>query len=53
MADIMWCVFIIITGAISTILAIAGEDFSVLASDTRLSEGYQIYTRDSPKAYKL
>ena len=37
----------------STILAIAGEDFSVIASDTRLSEGFQIYTRDSPKTYQL
>lgn len=37
----------------STILAIAGEDFSVIASDTRLSEGFQIYTRESPKAYQL
>ncbi len=36
-----------------TILAIAGEDFSIIASDTRLSEGFQIYTRDSPKTYKL
>lgn len=36
-----------------TILAIAGEDFSVIASDMRLSEGFQIYTRDSPKAYQL
>lgn len=36
-----------------TILAIAGEDFSVIASDMRLSEGFQIYTRDSPKTYKL
>lgn len=38
---------------ISTILAIAGEDFSVIASDMRLSEGFQIYTRDSPKVYEL
>ena len=37
----------------STILAIAGEDFSVIASDTRLSEGFQIYTRESPKSYQL
>ena len=36
-----------------TILAIAGEDFSIIASDTRLSEGFQIYTRDSPKTYQL
>ncbi|KAK2114872.1 Proteasome subunit beta type-1 [Saguinus oedipus] len=37
----------------STVLAIAGEDFSIVASDTRLSEGFSIHTRDSPKCYKL
>ncbi|XP_043448756.1 proteasome subunit beta type-1 isoform X2 [Prionailurus bengalensis] len=36
-----------------TVLAIAGEDFSIVASDTRLSEGYSIHTRDSPKCYRL
>ena len=36
-----------------TILAIAGEDFSVIAADTRLSQGFSIHTRDSPKTYKL
>jgi len=36
-----------------TVLAIAGEDFSIVASDTRLSEGYSVHTRDSPKCYKL
>ncbi|XP_055495231.1 proteasome subunit beta type-1 [Leucoraja erinacea] len=36
-----------------TVLALAGEDFSIVASDTRLSEGYSIHSRDSPKCYKL
>ncbi|XP_025909164.1 proteasome subunit beta type-1 [Nothoprocta perdicaria] len=36
-----------------TVLAIAGEDFSIVASDTRLSEGYAIHSRDSPKCYRL
>jgi len=36
-----------------TVLAIAGEDFSVIASDTRLSQGFSIHTRDLPKTYKL
>ena len=39
--------------SLRTILAVAGEDFAVIASDTRLSEGFQIYTRDSPKTYKM
>ena len=45
---IIHCVF-----TYSTILAIAGDDFSVIASDTRLSEGFQVYTRDQPKTYQL
>lgn len=36
-----------------TILGIAGTDFAVVASDTRLSEGYSIHTRNCPKTYKL
>lgn len=37
----------------STVLAVAGDDFAIVASDTRLSEGYSIHSRDSPKCYKL
>ncbi|CAD5125084.1 DgyrCDS13325 [Dimorphilus gyrociliatus] len=36
-----------------TILAVAGEDFAVIAADTRLSEGFAIHTRDYPKTYQL
>jgi 20S proteasome subunit beta 6 len=36
-----------------TILAIAGEDFSVIAGDTRQSEGYSIQTRYAPKVFRL
>lgn len=36
-----------------TILAIAGLDFSVIAGDTRQSEGYSIQTRYAPKVFKL
>ena len=36
-----------------TILAIAGQDFSVVAGDTRQSEGYSIQTRYAPKVFRL
>ncbi|ESO83745.1 hypothetical protein LOTGIDRAFT_132853 [Lottia gigantea] len=36
-----------------TVLAVAGEDFAVVASDTRLSEGFSIHSREAPKTYKL
>ncbi|CAH1271529.1 PSMB1 [Branchiostoma lanceolatum] len=36
-----------------TVLAIAGEDYAVLACDARLSEYFSILSRDSPKRYKL
>eukprot|EP00041_Stephanoeca_diplocostata_P020955 m.479606 g.479606 ORF g.479606 m.479606 type:complete len:215 (+) comp21703_c0_seq2:185-829(+) len=36
-----------------TVLGVSGEDFAIIASDTRLSEGYSIHTRESPKSYKL
>lgn len=36
-----------------TILAIAGQDFSVIAGDTRQSEGYSIQTRYAPKVFRL
>ena len=36
-----------------SLVSIAGEDFTVLASDTRLSEGYSILTRDAPHIFKL
>jgi len=36
-----------------SIVAISGGDFVVIASDTRLSSGYSIYTREQPKLFKL
>ena len=36
-----------------TVLALSGEDFAIIASDTRLSEGFMIHSRESPKTYTL
>lgn len=37
----------------SSIVAISGKDFAIIASDTRLSEGFMIYTRKQPKLFGL
>ncbi|KAH8201665.1 hypothetical protein TruAng_004186 [Truncatella angustata] len=34
-------------------LAIAGKDFAIMAGDTRLTAGYSINTRYSPKVFKI
>jgi 20S proteasome subunit beta 6 len=36
-----------------SVMAIAGETFAVIASDTRLSEGYSILSRENPHLYEL
>lgn len=36
-----------------TIVAIAGKDYAIIASETRLSSGFQIYTREQPKLFQL
>jgi len=36
-----------------TVLAIAGEDFAVVAGDTRQTEGYSIQTRYAQKVFRL
>lgn len=36
-----------------SIVAVAGKGFALIASDTRLSTGYSILTRDQPKLYPL
>lgn len=36
-----------------SILAIHGEDYCVIAGDTRQSEGYNIQTRHKPKVFRL
>lgn len=36
-----------------TICGIAGEDYSIIVSDNRLAEGFNIYTRECPKLYQL
>lgn len=35
------------------VVAIAGDDYSIIAADTRLSTGYSIYTRKQKKLFKL
>ena len=44
---------IVLVFCFRTIVAVAGEDFSVIASDTRLSEGFSIHSRDQSKSYQL
>lgn len=34
-------------------LAVAGEDFAIIAADTRLSQGYSIHSRFQPKTLQL
>jgi len=36
-----------------SVVAIAGDNFSVIASDTRLTQGYGILTRDQSKLFKM
>ena len=36
-----------------SIVAIGGKGYAIIASDTRLSTGFKIYTRDQPKLFKL
>ena len=36
-----------------SVMAIAGETFAVVASDTRLSEGYSILSRENPHLFEL
>jgi hypothetical protein len=36
-----------------TVLGLAGDDFAILAGDTRLSTGYSILSRDQPKSHQL
>ena len=36
-----------------TVVAIAGKGYAIIASDTRLSTGYSIYTREQPKMFQI
>lgn len=37
----------------STVLAVAGEDYCIVAASTRMSAGFDIMTRNSSKILKL
>lgn len=36
-----------------SVIALAGDDFSIIAADTRLSTGFSIYTREQQKLFPL
>lgn len=36
-----------------TAVAVAGEDYCVIAADTRMSTGFSILTRDQTKLFKV
>lgn len=38
---------------IRSVVAIAGDDYAIIAADTRLSSGYSIHTRQQDKSFKL
>lgn len=38
---------------VRSVIALAGDDFSIIAADTRLSAGFSIYTRDQQKLFPL
>lgn len=36
-----------------TVVAIAGQDYAIIASETRLSSGFNVYTREQPKMFQI
>lgn len=49
-AQHQWSPYVMNSG---TVMAICGEDFAIVAGDTRMSVGYQIQSRDVPKLLKI
>lgn len=39
--------------SLRSVIALAGDDFCVIAADTRLSAGFSIYTREQQKLFPL